>query len=86
MIEIMINHAEQQQIAHALEQISLGEKVLLSSNGKSFVVLPADEPVMPYEHNPKATMKEYLKTLKSNYRLIINLTVKKQTVAKGFYE
>ena len=42
MIEIMINHAEQQQIAHALEQISLGEKVLLSSNGKSFVVLPAD--------------------------------------------
>ena len=64
MIEIMINHAEQQQIAHALEQISLGEKVLLSSNGKSFVVLPADEPVMPYEHNPKATMKEAFKNIK----------------------
>ncbi|MBE9579640.1 MULTISPECIES: hypothetical protein [Moraxella] len=64
MIEIMINHAEQHQIAHALEQISLGEKVLLSSNGKSFVVLPADEPVMPYEHNPKATMKEVFKNIK----------------------
>lgn len=64
MIEIMINHTEQQQIAHALEQISLGEKVLLSSNGKSFVVLPADEPVMPCEHNPKATMKEVFKNIK----------------------
>jgi len=33
-----------------------------------------------------AAISQTIKTLKSNYRLIINLTVKKQTVAKGFYE
>lgn len=57
MIEIMINHTEQAQIAQALEQVSLGEKLLLSSNGKNFVVLPIAD-VMPYQHNPNATMKD----------------------------
>lgn len=58
MIEIMINDIEQAQIAHALEQVVLGEKLLLSSNGKTFVVLPTEEAIKPYQHNSKATMKE----------------------------
>lgn len=63
MIEIMISHTEQAQIAHALEQVSLGEKLLLSSNGKNFVVLPVEQSVMPYEYNPKATMKDVFKNI-----------------------
>lgn len=28
------------------------------------MVLPADEPIMPYEHDPKATMKDVFKNIK----------------------
>lgn len=63
MIEIMIDYVEQKQIAHALEQVVLGEKLLLSSNGKSFIVLPAEQPVMSYQHNPKATMQEVFENI-----------------------
>lgn len=63
MIEIMIDYAEQKQIAYALEQVSLGEKLMLSSNGKNFVVLPVEQAVMPYQHNPNATMKEIFENI-----------------------
>lgn len=63
MIEIMIDYVEQKQIAHALEQVTLGERLLLSSNGKRFVVVPAEQSVMPYQHNPKATMQEVFENI-----------------------
>ncbi len=64
MIEIMIDYVEQKHIAQALEQVSLGEQLLLSSNGKTFVVLPTEQAITTYQHNPKATMKDVFESIK----------------------
>ncbi len=64
MIEIAIDYMEQKSIAQALERVSLGEQLLLSSNGKTFVVLPAEQATAVHRHNPKASMKDVFAAIK----------------------